>query len=68
MDGNWITGRQEMAQEDVILRTHKCFIQPVPTYEDEPKKKSKDTLKRQRKTNPDVSEYVEPPVKVWADF
>ena len=55
-------------RESVDLRTHKCFIQPVLAKEDEPKKKSKDTLKRQRKSNPDVLEYVEPPVKVWADF
>ena len=36
--------------------------------EDEPKKKSKAKLKRQQKTDPDVSAYEAPPVKVWADF
>ena len=55
-------------RKDVDLRIHKCFIQPVPANEDEPKKKSKAKLKHQRETNLDVSEYVEPPVKVWADF
>ncbi|PFX25072.1 hypothetical protein AWC38_SpisGene10311 [Stylophora pistillata] len=55
-------------KEDVDLSTHQCYIQPVNPNEDKPKKKSKSILKRQRKNNPDVSEYCEPPIKVWADF
>ncbi|PFX14055.1 hypothetical protein AWC38_SpisGene21823 [Stylophora pistillata] len=55
-------------KEDVDLRTHQCFIQHVNPNEDKPKKKSKSILKRQRKNNLDVSEYFEPPLKVWADF
>lgn len=55
-------------KEEVNLRNHTCFIQPVSVEEDIPRKKSKTKIKRQRKTNPHVSADEEPPVKVWADF
>ncbi|PFX25087.1 hypothetical protein AWC38_SpisGene10309 [Stylophora pistillata] len=55
-------------KEVVDLRTHQCFIQHFNPNKDKPKKKSKSILKRQRKNNPDVSEYFHPPLKVWADF
>lgn len=53
--------------EEEDLRDHKCYIQPVEEEEDLPKKKPKTLYNRQKKKNPDVNPYFEPPIMVFAD-
>ncbi|PFX11821.1 hypothetical protein AWC38_SpisGene24326 [Stylophora pistillata] len=43
-------------------------MQGVEAEEDEPVKKPKDLYKKQKRQNPDVSPYIDPPTFVYADF
>ena len=62
------TGRCRACREEVDLATHKCYIQSVDE-EDLPVKKPASLFKKkQKKKNPHVSPYVEPPIFVYADF
>ncbi|XP_022802780.1 uncharacterized protein LOC111340236 [Stylophora pistillata] len=62
------TSRCRACREDVDLTSYQCYIQSVEEEEDQPVKKPADLYKKQKRQNPNVSPYVDPPIFVYADF